>query len=91
MIMMNPKLAFNSSVNLAVWVRKPGPIAEDAIRKAAPVTAPPKPVNTFLYRFNRYSVFPKMFKNDICKFNSVQGISMYTNSICLYGYHFSRR
>ena len=33
--MTNPKLAPSFSVNTAVWVRKPGPIAEVAIRKAA--------------------------------------------------------
>jgi hypothetical protein len=31
----NPKLASKLLVKTAVWVRKPGPIAEVAIRKAA--------------------------------------------------------
>ncbi len=32
----NPKLAISSLVNLVVWVKKPGPMAEVAIRNAAP-------------------------------------------------------
>ena len=31
-----PKLASSVCVKVAVWVRKPGPMAEVAIRKAAP-------------------------------------------------------
>src|SRR5206468_1134367 len=48
----NPKLADNCSVNTVVWVRNPGPIAEVAIRKAAPSTAPLLFAATFLYCFN---------------------------------------
>jgi hypothetical protein len=36
MRMTNPKLVKSSCVKADVWVRKPGPIAEVAIRKAAP-------------------------------------------------------
>ena len=35
----NPKLANRSDVNFVVWVRKPGPIAEVAIKNAAPSIA----------------------------------------------------
>ena len=35
-----PKLAASSAVNLVVCVIKPGPMAEVAIKKAAPVMAP---------------------------------------------------
>ncbi len=38
--MTKPKLAASSAVNLVVCVIKPGPIAEVAIRNAAPVIAP---------------------------------------------------
>ncbi len=31
-----PKVAFNEDVKVAVWVKNPGPIAEVAIRNAAP-------------------------------------------------------
>jgi hypothetical protein len=34
--MTKPKLAANCCVNTVVWVRKPGPIAEVAIKQAAP-------------------------------------------------------
>ena len=34
--MTNPKLAANCAVNTVVWVKKPGPIDEVAIKKAAP-------------------------------------------------------
>jgi hypothetical protein len=37
MRMAQPRLAPSSRVNCVVWVRKPGPMAETAIRKAAPV------------------------------------------------------
>ncbi len=37
--MTNPKLVERSEVNLAVWVKKPGPIADVAIKKAAPKIA----------------------------------------------------
>jgi hypothetical protein len=35
----NPKLAANWLVKTAVWVKKPGPIADVAIKKAAPSKA----------------------------------------------------
>ena len=35
-----PKLDPREFVNTAVWVRKPGPMAEVAIRNAAPIKAP---------------------------------------------------
>ena len=38
--MTKPKLAPREHVNTAVWVKKPGPMAEVAIRKAAPISAP---------------------------------------------------
>jgi len=38
-----PRLAINCWVNTVVCVRKPGPIDELAIKKAAPITAPPAP------------------------------------------------
>ena len=34
----NAKLARNLSVKTVVWVRKPGPMADVAIRKAAPIS-----------------------------------------------------
>ena len=34
--MTNPKLAANCAVNTVVWVKKPGPTDEVAIKKAAP-------------------------------------------------------
>src|SRR5690606_8834364 len=34
--MTNPKLAANCAVNTVVWVKKPGPVDEVAIKKAAP-------------------------------------------------------
>jgi hypothetical protein len=48
-----PKLAINSLVNLVVCVKKPGPIAEVAMRKAAPRMAllSPKggPLNSLIF------------------------------------------
>lgn len=38
--MTNPKLDPRDPVKVAVWVRKPGPMADVAIRKAAPIMAP---------------------------------------------------
>ena len=39
MSITKPKLVISSAVNKLVCVRKPGPIADVAIRKAAPVSA----------------------------------------------------
>jgi hypothetical protein len=39
MTITNPKLESNCLVKTVVWVRKPGPIADVAIKKAAPVIA----------------------------------------------------
>jgi hypothetical protein len=39
MRMMKPILAISSAVNFDVWVRNPGPMADVAIRKAAPKIA----------------------------------------------------
>lgn len=36
--MTKPKLAASVFVNVAVWVRKPYPIADVAIKKAAPIS-----------------------------------------------------
>ena len=36
--MAKAKLAANFSVNTAVWVRKPGPMADVAMMKAAPIS-----------------------------------------------------
>ena len=41
----NPKLVSSCWVNTVVCVRKPGPIEEFAIKKAAPNPAPPKNLN----------------------------------------------
>ena len=46
----NPKEVSRSEVNCAVCVRKPGPIAEVAIRKAAPRMAP---AGEDLFSFNQ--------------------------------------
>ena len=39
--MAKAKLARSRSVKTVVWVRKPGPMAEVAMRKAAPTAARP--------------------------------------------------
>ena len=39
-----PKLAPRSRVNTTVWVRKPGPMAEVAMRKAAPSSTRRRPL-----------------------------------------------
>lgn len=54
--MTNPKLVSNCSVNNDVCVRKPGPIAEVAIRNAAPSIAEfrfmPQPLKGLLVVYN---------------------------------------
>ena len=48
----NPKLAFRLPVNVPVCVRNPGPIAEVAIRNAAPI----RTLRLFLFFFSIFSL-----------------------------------
>ena len=48
----NPKLAINCCVKTVVCVRKPGPILELAIKKAAPKPTPLKNGTLFFLEFN---------------------------------------
>ncbi len=70
----NPKLAFNSSVNFVVCVMNPGPIADVAMRNAAPNKGPERKD-----LFCMHEVV-----NGFCKFNGMLTIAMNANSIGLY-------
>ncbi|WP_204311685.1 hypothetical protein, partial [Enterobacter bugandensis] len=61
----NPKLVSNSFVNTVVCVRKPGPIDELAIKKAAP--SPTPPMDGILNRLNGNIIGFKSLMNFLCK------------------------
>src|SRR4029079_15954668 len=75
-----PKLVSRSCVNTVVCVRKPGPMDELAIKKAAPTPAPP---NHLIFNgFDDNLVLFQRFINGFGKYYCMCVIAMNTNSIC---------
>jgi hypothetical protein len=67
------------SVKTEVCVRKPGPMEELAIKKAAPKLTPPNNLN--LDGFDGNAVVFQFVCNDFCKFNSMLTIAVKANGL----------
>src|SRR5258705_2103811 len=78
--MTKPKLVISFSVKNVVWVRKPGPMDELAIRKAAPNPTPPNNLN--LDGFDDNVVLFQLSVNGFRKFNRIFAIAMNTDRFC---------
>src|SRR5437763_471203 len=82
-----PKLVISCCVNTVVCVRKPGPIEELAMRKAAPSTAPL--LRNQLKRFDGNVVFLESVINFLRKGYRMCAVAVQTNGVGYQGHCFS--